>query len=101
MPFLIDASDLSGTASVRGQIRPDHLSYLDSQLRLLLAAGAKLSDDGKTPQGSFYLLDVEDRAAAQEFVDGDPYTRTGVFGPITMTRVRRGFFDHARVQPKS
>ena len=53
-----------------------------------------------TPQGSFYLVDVEDRAAAQAFIDGDPYVRNGVFGPITLTRVRRGFFDRARVPPQ-
>jgi uncharacterized protein YciI len=96
MPFLIDASDKPGQLSVRQKIRPDHLEYLNSQVHLLLAAGAKLSDDGATPQGSFYLIDTDDRARAEAFIDADPYRRNGVFGTITMTRVRKGYFDFAR-----
>jgi uncharacterized protein YciI len=100
MPFLIDASDKPGQAALRQKVRPEHLEYLNSKVHLLLAAGAKLSDDGATPQGSFYLVDVEDRAAAQQFIDADPYVRNGVFGAVTLTRVRKGYFDFAR-QPTS
>jgi uncharacterized protein len=100
MPFLIDASDKPGQASVRQKIRPEHLEYLNSQVHLLLAAGAKLSDDGATPHGSFYLIDTDDRARAEAFINADPYVRNGVFGTIAMTRVRKGYFDFAR-QPAS
>ena len=96
MPFLIDASDKPGQSAVRQTVRPDHLEYLNSRVHLLLAAGAKLSDDGATPQGSFYLVDVEDRASAQAFIDADPYMRNGVFGVVTVTRVRKGYFDFQR-----
>jgi uncharacterized protein YciI len=96
MPFLIDASDKPGQLSVRQMIRPDHLEYLNSQVHLLLAAGAKLSDNGATPHGSFYLIDTDDRARAEAFINADPYMRNGVFGTITMARVRKGYFDFAR-----
>jgi uncharacterized protein YciI len=96
MPFLIDASDKPGQLAVRQKIRPDHLEYLNSQVHLLLAAGAKLSDDGAMPQGSFYLVDVEDRASAEAFINADPYMRNGVFGAVFLTRVRKGYFDFAR-----
>jgi uncharacterized protein YciI len=100
MPFLIDASDKPGQSALRQKIRPDHLEYLNGQVHLLLAAGAKLSDDGATPQGSFYLIDVEDRAAAEAFINADPYMRNGVFGTVVVTRVRKGYFDFQR-QPTS
>jgi uncharacterized protein len=96
MPFLIDATDKPGQLALRQQMRPDHLEYLNGQVHLLLAAGAKLSDDGATPQGSFYLLDVDERAAAQAFIDADPYMRNGLFASVTATRVRKGYFDFAR-----
>ena len=95
MPFLIDASDAPGKAELRQQVRPEHLEYLTRNVGLLLAAGAKLSDDGAKPLGSFYLVNLEERPAAQAFIDGDPYVRNGVFGPIVLTRVRKGFFDYA------
>jgi uncharacterized protein len=96
MPFLIDATDKQGQLAVRQKLRPDHLEYLNGQVHLLLAAGAKLSDDGTTPQGSFYLVDVEERTSAEAFINADPYMRNGVFGAVTVTRVRKGYFDFAR-----
>ena len=96
MPFLIDATDNEGQLAVRQRLRPDHLEYLNGRVHLLLAAGAKLSDDGSTPLGSFYLVDVEERALAEAFIAADPYMRNGVFGAVTVTRVRKGYFDFAR-----
>jgi uncharacterized protein YciI len=100
MPFLIDATDKQGQLAVRQTLRRDHLEYLNGQVHLLLAAGAKLSDDGTTAQGSFYLVDVEERALAEAFINADPYMRNGVFVTVTVTRVRKGYFDFAR-QPAS
>ncbi len=99
MPFLIDATDGEGQAALRQQVRPQHLGYLAQNVGLLLAAGAKLSDDGGTALGSFYLVDVEDRPAARAFIEADPYMKSGVFGDVCLTRVRKGFFNHARVVP--
>ena len=99
MPFLIDATDGPGQAALRQQIRPQHLDYLAGQVGLLLAAGAKLSDDGSVPLGSFYLLNVEERRLAQGFIDADPFVVHGVFAHVTLTRVRKGFFDFARCPP--
>ena len=97
MPFLIDATDREGQAETRQRVRPDHLAYLGRSVHMILAAGAKLSDDGSTPLGSFYLVDLEERAAAQAFIGADPYMVAGVFGDVRLTRVRKGFFDGAQV----
>lgn len=98
MPYLIDASDGPDVAELRARLRPDHLAHINDHLPLILAAGAKLSEDG-TPIGSAYLLDVEHRRAAEEFIQADPYVLGQVFGTVTITRWRKGFFDHARVVP--
>ena len=100
MPFLIDTTDRPGTASLREEIRPAHLDYLVASTSMLLAAGAKLSDDGKTALGSFYIVDTDSRAGAQAFIDADPFAVAGLFETIVITNWRKGFFNFAR-QPAS
>jgi len=101
MPYLIDATDGPGQAELRQKIRPDHLGYLQANVHLIIAAGAKLSDDGATALGSLYLLDVDDRRAAEVFIAADPYSEAGVFETVTVTRWRKGFFDFKRQAPRS
>ncbi len=52
-----------------------------------------LSDDGETAHGSIFIVNVPDRASAQEFSNGDPFTRDGVFSSINITRVRKGIWQ--------
>jgi hypothetical protein len=99
MPYLIDATDGADAAALRAEWRPAHLAFLESSLKLVIAAGAKLSDDGETPLGSLYLVDVDDRAAAEAFIADDPYVRAGVFSDVRITRWRKGFLDHRRTKP--
>lgn len=100
MPYLIDAEDREGAAELRARVRPDHLAFLEARQGSLLAAGAKLSDDGASAHGSFYILDTDSRAEAEAFIAADPFTVAGLFGRTTVTRWRKGFFDFRR-QPAS
>ena len=100
MPYLIDADDAPDATALRQRVRPEHLNYLEAQQHLLLAAGAKLSDDGLTASGSLYIVDTDDRAVAEAFIAADPFRRSGVFGRVTVQRWRQGFFDRKR-QPAS
>jgi uncharacterized protein YciI len=100
MPFLIDATDKPDASDLRRDTRPAHMAYLDANLPRLLAAGAKLRDDGETAWGSAYILDVEERRAAEEFIRDDPFSKAGLFGTVTITRWRKGFFDFRKVPPK-
>jgi uncharacterized protein YciI len=100
MPFLIDATDKPNSKDLRAKVRPEHLAFLDSNVSRLLAAGAKLSDDGETALGSTYILDTDDRKAAEEFIKSDPFSKAGLFGSVTITRWRKGYFDFKKVPPK-
>jgi uncharacterized protein YciI len=100
MPFLIDATDKPNSAELRQTTRPLHMAYLESNVRRLLAAGAKLRDDGETAWGSAYILDVEDRAAAEAFIRDDPFSKAGLFGTVAVTRWRKGFFNFEKQAPK-
>ena len=96
MPYLVDTVNRPDP-ELRETLRPAHLAYLDEHLDLLIAAGAKLDEAGPGTWGSFYILEVEDRAAAEAFIAGEPYFRGGLLASISYSRWRKGFFDHRRL----
>ena len=67
-----------------------HLDYLRSQKKILVLSGATTSDDGKEFVGSLLIVNVGSRAEAQAFVDGDPFSRAGMFTDVKITRMRKG-----------
>lgn len=67
-----------------------HLDYLHSQKKILVLSGATVSDDGKEFTGALLIVNVGSRAEAQAFVDGDPFTKAGMFTNVTITRMRKG-----------
>jgi uncharacterized protein len=79
-----------GNAEAREAGLTKHREYLRSQKGILLLSGALRSDDGEAAIGSFFIVNVETRAAAQAFVDGDPNTQAGHYVDIKITRIRRG-----------
>jgi uncharacterized protein YciI len=85
---------------LRASVRPDHLAFLAENTSKVLAAGAKL-DDESNACGSVYIVDVEDRAAAEAFIKSDPYSTASVFGEIVVTRWRKAIFNFERVAPKT
>ena len=92
MPYLISTFDRPGTGELRAEIRPAHLRYLDSTKHLLIACGAKLDEDG-VATGSLYLVDVETRAEAEEYIAGDPFAQADMFREVQIERWRKAFVD--------
>ncbi len=70
-----------------------HRDYLLSQKNILVISGATTSDDGKEFVGSLLIVNVKTRAEAQAFVDGDPFTKAGMFTKVTITRMNKGQFN--------
>ncbi len=100
MPYLVETHHRPNTEATRNELRPTHLAYLDSNAGKLLAAGAKLHDDGTVASGSFYILDVEERSAAEHLMNGEPYVLAGLCERIVYTRWRKGYFNFARQPAK-
>lgn len=100
MPYLVETTNDPVQSALREQTRPAHLDYLETMMHLLLAAGATLSEDGKTPTGSFYILDVEERVAAEAFMAAEPYSMAGILTSVRYARWRKAIFDFARVLPR-
>lgn len=93
MPYAIITKDKSGSLELRQARRAEHLAYLDANKHLLLAAGAQVEDDGSGGSGGILLVDTDDRAEAEKFIAGDPFTKAGLFESITVVRWRKAFFD--------
>ena len=77
------------TANREKSLQP-HIDYLQSHKKILVLSGATTSDDGKDFVGSLLIVNVGSRAEAQAFVDGDPFTKAGMFTGVTITRMRKG-----------
>ena len=67
-----------------------HIDYLKSQKAILVISGATLTDDGKDYVGSLLIVNVNSRAEAKAFVDGDPFQKAGMFTSVTITRMSKG-----------
>ena len=93
MTFLIETFDKPNSQALRLQVRESHLDYLDSNVDLLLACGAKLSDDGKTASGGIYLVDLDSRESAELFIKADPFYEAGLFSDIKIVRWRQAYLN--------
>ncbi len=90
MLWAIVCVDKPNTAAIRDSVLQPHRDYLASQKGILVLSGATQSDDGTQATGSLFILNVNSRAEAKKFSDGDPFTQKGVFAGITITRMRKG-----------
>src|SRR5258708_32173053 len=95
MPYMIRTKDKPGHASLRAEMRAEHLKYLEAHKDKLLATGALLSDDGKDATGGLLIVDVEGRKAAEDFIANDPFTTAGLFPKITGKRWPQALFNYA------
>ncbi len=78
MLFAIYCNDKPAHVELRLATRPKHLEYLKSWGKKLTLGGPMLDPEGK-PIGSIVLLEAADRAEAEAYVAGDPYTKAGLF----------------------
>ena len=93
MLFVILATDRPDSGEIRTANRPEHIEYLKGFGERIVAGGATLSDDGETMTGSFLLVDVADRAAAEAFAGNDPFAKAGLFGSVEIRRWRKAIFN--------
>lgn len=92
MPYAIITKDRPDAGDLRQRLRAEHLAYLDARKSQLLAAGAQIEDDGTGGFGGILLVDTDDRAEAEAFIAGDPFTRGGLFESVVVVRWRKAFF---------
>ncbi len=90
MLFSIVCADRPGQLELRMATRAVHLEYLKAQIGVIVEGGPLLDLAGN-PCGSQLIIDVADRAAAEEFAVGDPYAKAGLFESAQIRAFRRVF----------
>lgn len=78
------------SAAIREKALQAHRDFLHSQKSIVIISGATLTDDGEEVTGSLLIVNVNSRAEAKAFSDGDPFTKAGMFKSVTITRMRKG-----------
>jgi uncharacterized protein YciI len=82
MRVALFAKDKPGHLQVRKDNREAHVAYL-KETGVVEQAGPLLDEAGDMC-GSLVILDVADMAAAQAWVDGDPYGKAGLFESLEL-----------------
>lgn len=90
MLWTISCVDKPDTTAIRASVLQPHRDYLQSRKDILVLAGATQNDEGTEAIGSLFVVNVNSRAEAKAFSDGDPFTQNDVFKTITITRMRKG-----------
>ena len=86
MHFVIFITDRPDHEKVRDSERPRHHAYIhDPGLPVRLqVAGPTLDSDSETVNGSLFIIEAEDMAAAEAFVADDPYNQAGLFEKVVI-----------------
>ena len=96
MLFAVIRHDRPNSVALRLSARPKHLVYLERVMPCIKSGGALLDDKGQQI-GSILIIDVADRAAADEFANADPFVSAGLFESTYISPFRPVFQDGARI----
>ncbi len=97
MPYVVMTKDKPNSLDLRTEVRGVHIEYLEANQHKLLAAGAMTEDDGTGGHGGVIIVDTDDRAEAEAFIENDPFTKAGLFESVTVTRWRKAFFNYEKL----
>ena len=88
--FAITAIDAPDGEARRAACAEDHHRFQATVMDRYIARGPMFDDDCAKMVGSFFLIEVPDRAACDDFIAGEPMVQTGVFESVTIECWRYG-----------
>lgn len=97
MQYMIRALDGENMLEKRLEVRQAHLDNLSSIKGKILCAGGLLDAEGKM-KGSALVIDFDSPEALQEYLDSEPYIKTGVWQDVETHRMNVVIFDGAKVK---
>jgi uncharacterized protein YciI len=77
--YIFHLIDKPGSGELRLRMRPEHKAYLGAVADRIAFAGPLVAEDGQTMIGSLLAINFDSRAAAQAWLDHEPFTRAGVY----------------------
>jgi uncharacterized protein YciI len=81
MQFMIMAYDGENMLDKRMEVRPQHLEGMAKLGKHVVCAGGLLDDEGKL-KGSALVVEFDDRAGVDEYLENEPYVKAGVWQKI-------------------
>ena len=81
MQFMIMAYDGENMLDKRMEVRPQHLEGMARLGKHVVCAGGLLDDEGKL-KGSALVVEFDDRAGVDEYLENEPYVKAGVWKMI-------------------
>ena len=100
MHWLIKCRSKPATDALREATLPAHRDFLDGYPEVTWYSGPLFTDDNKNAIGSLRLIEFADRAAAQAYINADPYTQAGIFESISIERWQPGLDVRQRDYPR-
>jgi uncharacterized protein YciI len=85
--FVVFCVDKPHSVDLRMANREAHLAYVRERLDQVKVGGPMTDEEGDMA-GSLLILDVADRAAAEAFTAGDPYSKAGLFERVDVKPFR-------------
>ena len=79
MLFSIHCMDREGALQDRLDNYTAHRTHLNTTDTTIVLAGPVAADDGETPLGSMFVVDVASRAEAEAFNRADPFYQLGIW----------------------
>ncbi len=82
MHWMIKCRSKPDTRELREATLDAHRNFLDGWRAQTWFSGPIFDDDNINPLGSLRFIELPDRAAAQAYIDADPYTTADIFAEI-------------------
>ncbi|WP_323038921.1 YciI family protein [Gemmobacter sp.] len=101
MLYSIHCLDGGDRKALRDQHIQAHWDYLKAAPVRLVVAGPLLAEDGATAVGSLFVVEVPDRAAAEDFNRNDPFHKAGVWGTISIDLFKKRWDDRLGPGPQA
>ncbi len=87
--YAVTTVDKPGMSEARAAIRQTHLDYLARHKDAVVLGGVTYAaDDAK--DGSVWIVNLPDLAAAEAFVANEPFVKAGLFQSIRLRRMNKG-----------
>ncbi len=98
MLYSVYCQDAENTAALREEHLVAHRAHLDTWRDKIFFSGPLQSDDALTAHGSLFILNVEDRAEAERFIQTETFYNNGIFASVTIRRMRKGRYNPALIE---
>jgi len=92
--------DKPGSAEARRALVAAQKAYVAGFGERVIGYGQFLSDDGAETLGTSFFMQLDDRAAADEFLAGEPMHKAGIFGAVEVNRWSNSFLKRAADYPR-